>query len=50
MRSRYRSFCEDLEALCGMLRLKPERLLFAEFRTFVEEWAEEYEDEYEGMY
>jgi hypothetical protein len=45
MHSRYLAFCKDLAELCQMLRLKPERLLFLEFRTFVEEWTDEYADE-----
>jgi len=40
MHSRYLRFCKDLEYLCHGFRLKPERLLFLEYRTFVEEWAE----------
>lgn len=41
MCERYREFSYDLPVLCRDLRLEPERLLFAELRTLVQEWADQ---------
>lgn len=41
MRERYLQFSSELRSVCRELRLAPERLLFAELRTLVEEWADE---------
>jgi hypothetical protein len=41
MRERYREFSYDLPILSRDLRLDPGRLLFAELRTLVQEWADQ---------
>jgi hypothetical protein len=41
MSERYREFSYDVRALCRDLHLDPDRLLFAELRTLVQEWAEQ---------
>ena len=41
MRERYREFSYDLPVLCRDLHLEPDRLLFAELRTLVQEWADQ---------
>ena len=40
MRERYREFSYDLRVLSRELNLDPNRLLFAELRTLVQEWAD----------